>query len=156
MQAAFRAIDYDGDGVMEYASSILSTPGNRDGLYWPQEDGMPDSPLGEKIAKAAADGISIDGVDQEPVPYLGYYYRILTNQGEGAPGGAYDYMVSGNMVAGYAMLAYPADPGGSGVMSFIVGENGVIYESDLGADTLTIGAGLTSFNPGEGWTPVQD
>lgn len=155
-QAAFRNIDYDGDGVMEYASSILSTPGQRDGLYWPHEDGTADSPLGEKIAQAAADGVSIDGVDQEPVPYLGYYYRILTSQGDAAPGGAYDYLVNGNMVAGHALLAYPADPGNSGVMSFIVGENGVIYESDLGDDTLVVAGGITTFDPGDGWTVVEE
>jgi hypothetical protein len=154
VQTGFRAVDYDGDGVMEYASSILSTPGQRDGLYWPHEDGTLDSPLGDKIAQAAADGIAIDGVDQEPIPYLGYYFRILTQQGPDAPGGAYDYMMGGNMVGGFATLAYPADPGNTGVMSFIVGENGVIYESNLGADTLAIAAGIATFNPGEGWTPI--
>lgn len=156
VQTAFRAVDYDGDGVMEYAASILSTPGQRDGLYWPHEEGTLDSPLGDKVAQAAADGIAIDGVDQEPIPYLGYYFRILTQQGPDAPGGAYDYMLGGNMVAGFATLAYPADPGNTGVMSFIVGENGVIYESNLGADTLNIAAGITTFNPGEGWTPVSE
>lgn len=156
VQAAFRAVDYDGDGVMEYASSILSTPGQRDGLYWPHEDGTTDSPLGDQIAQAAADGIAIDGVDQEPIPYLGYYFRILTRQGPDAPGGAYDYVINGNMVAGQALLAYPADPGNTGVMSFIVGDNGVIYQSDLGDDTLNIAAGITTFNPGKGWTKVED
>jgi len=156
VQAAFRSVDYDRDGVMEYASSILSTPGQRDGLYWPHEDGTPDSPLGDKIAEAAADGIAVDGVDREPIPYLGYYFRILTKQGPDAPGGAYDYTINGNMVAGFAMLAYPADPGNTGVMSFIVGGNGVIYQSDLGADTLSIAAGITTFNPGKGWTPVEE
>ena len=155
VQNAFRNIDYDGDGVMEYAASILSTPGKHDGLYWPDEDGQPQSPLGLKMALASADGVVVDGVEQDPEPYLGYYFRILTKQGPDAPGGAYDYMVNGNMVAGYAVLAYPADPGNTGVMTFIVGENGVVYQSDLGDDTLNIAAGIDTFNPGKGWTVVD-
>lgn len=155
VQANFRSFDYDEDGVMEYAASILSSPGKRDGLYWPHEDGKPDSPVGAEIAMAAADGISIDGLDQEPNPYLGYYFRILTKQGPAAPGGAYDYMVNGNMVAGYGLLAYPADPGDTGVMSFMVGENGVVYQANLGEATLETAAGIDSFNPGEGWSKVE-
>jgi hypothetical protein len=154
VQAAFRQTDYDGDGVMEFASSILSTPGQRDGLYWPPEEGTPDSPIGAFMAQAAADGISIDGVDQAPVPYLGYFFRILTRQGEAAPGGAYDYMVGGNMVAGHALLAYPAEPGDSGIMSFMMGENGQIYEANLGEATLDTGGAIDSFNPSEGWSAL--
>jgi len=156
VQSAFHAIDHDDDGVMEYASSIVSTPGHRDGLYWPPEEGTEVSPLGANIALAAADGIAIDGVDQEPVPYLGYYFRILTKQGPDAPGGAYSYMINGNMVAGFAMLAYPAAPGNTGVMSFIVGSNGVIHEANLGDDTLAIAADIRSFNPNKMWTKVED
>jgi hypothetical protein len=155
VQAAFRQVDYDGDGVMEFASSILSNPGQRDGLYWPPEEGTPDSPIGAFMAQAAADGVSIDGVDQEPQPYLGYFFRILTRQGEAAPGGAYDYMVGGNMVAGHALLAYPAEPGQSGVMSFMMGESGLIYEANLGEATLDVAGAIDSFNPGEGWTKLE-
>lgn len=154
VQAAYRTVDHDGDGVMEFASAILSDPGQRNGLYWPPEPGTPESPIGAFIAMAAADGISIDGVDQEPQPYLGYYYRILTRQGAAAPGGALDYMVNGNMVAGHALLAYPADPGVTGVTSFMVGENGVVYEAYLGENTLEVAGAIESFDPGEGWTPV--
>lgn len=156
VQAKFRSFDYDSDGVMEYASAILSAEGARDGLYWPHEDGTPDSPLGPEAAKAAADGYSEDGTVQEPQPYLGYYFRILTQQGDAAPGGAYDYKINGNMVAGYGVLAYPADPGNTGVMSFMVGENGVVYEADLGEATLETAAAIDSFNPGEGWSPVAE
>lgn len=156
VQTRFRSFDYDGDGVMEYASAILSAPGMRDGLYWPHEDGTPDSPLGPEIAKAAAEGYSEDGTLQEPQPYLGYYFRILTKQGDAAPGGAYDYMVNGNMVAGYGVLAYPADPGNTGVMSFMVGENGVVYEADLGDATLETAGAIDAFNPGEGWSKVEE
>jgi hypothetical protein len=152
VQATYRQTDHDGDGVMEFASSILSTPGQRDGLYWPPEEGTPDSPIGAFMAQAAADGISIDGVDQAPVPFLGYYFRILTRQGEAAPGGAYDYMVGGNMVAGHALLAFPAEPGDSGIMSFMMSENGQIYEANLGDTTLDVAGAIDSFNPTEGWT----
>jgi hypothetical protein len=139
---------------MEFASSILSTPGKRDGLYWPPEEGTPDSPIGAFMAQAAADGVNIDGVDQAPVPFLGYYFRILTRQGAAAPGGAYDYMVAGNMVSGHALLAYPAEPGDSGVMSFMVGENGQVYEANLGENTLDVAAAIDSFNPADGWSVV--
>ena len=156
VQNAFRQIDHDGDGVMEFAASILSSPGQRDGLYWPSEEGTPDSPIGAFMAQAAADGVSIDGVDQAPVPYLGYYFRILTRQGSAAPGGAYDYMVGGNMVAGHAVLAYPAEPGSSGVMSFMVGENGQIFEANLGEATLETAASIDIFDPSEGWTALSE
>ena len=156
VQAAFRQTDHDGDGVMEFASSILSSPGQRDGLYWPSEEGTPESPIGAFMAQAAADGVSIDGVDQVPVPFLGYIFRILTRQGDAAPGGAYDYMVSGNMVAGHALLAYPAEPGETGLMSFMVGENGQIYEADLGETTLAVAGAIDSFNPADGWTVLTD
>jgi hypothetical protein len=154
VQSAFRQVDYDGDGVMEFASSILSTPGQRDGLYWPPEEGTPESPIGAFMAQAAADGVSIDGVDQAPVPFLGYVFRILTRQGDAAPGGAYDYIIGGNMVAGHALLAYPAEPGQSGVMSFMMAENGQIYEANLGEGTLEVAGAIDSFNPAEGWTAL--
>ncbi len=157
VQSAFRSVDYDGDGVMEFASSILSDPGERDGLYWPEEMGEPLSPIGAFVAQAAADGIAIDGVDQEPVPYFGYYYRILTKQGPTAPGGAYDYIINDHMVAGHALLAYPAEPEETGVMSFMVGENGVVYEADLGENTLEIAGKIEAFDPdpAQGWKPVS-
>lgn len=154
VQAAFRQVDYDGDGVMEFASAIISDEGKRNGLYWPPEEGAPESPVAGFAAKASADGISIDGVDQEPEPYLGYFYRILTKQGPSAPGGAYDYLVAGNMVAGHAILAFPAEPGKSGNATFMVGENGVVYEAYLGDDTLEVAGAINTFDPGEGWSQV--
>lgn len=156
VQARYRQTDHDGDGVMEFAASILSTPGTRDGLYWPDEPGTPESPIGAFIARASADGYNFDGTDQEPDPYLGYYFRILQKQGPAAPGGAMDYLVNGNMVAGHALLAYPAAYGDSGIMSFMVGENGTVYEADLGEDTLAVGAAIDTFDPGEGWAPVEE
>jgi hypothetical protein len=155
VQARFRRTDYDGDGVMEFASSILSSADARDGLYWPSAEGVPESPVGDFVARASSIGYSIGGEDVEPEPYLGYYYHMLRKQGPGAPGGAMDYMVNGNMVAGHALIAFPSAYGDTGIMSFMVGENGVVYEADLGEDTLEAAVAIDSFDPGEGWAPVD-
>lgn len=155
-QADYRKVDYDGDGVLQFASGILSDPGKRDGLYWPEEPGAPESPIGDFMARAAADGYAVDGADVEPEPYLGYYYRVLQGQGPAAPGGAFDYMLAGHMLAGHALLAFPAAYGESGIMSFMVGESGVVYEADLGEDTLAVGGAIERFDPGEGWSPVEE
>lgn len=155
-QAAYRAENPEGDGPPSFAAGILSTPGTRDGLYWPPEPGAPESPVGDFMARAAADGYSVDGADATPEPYLGYYFRVLTKQGPGAPGGALDYKVGGRMLAGHALLAFPADYGQTGVMSFMVGEAGVVFEADLGDDTLDLAGAIDSFDPGAGWTPVTD
>lgn len=155
VQAEYRLTDWDGDGVMEFAASVLSAPGARDGLYWPPEDGAPESPVGDFVARASIDGYVVGDEAVEGEPYLGYYYRVLQGQGDAAPGGAYGYVVNGNMVAGHALLAVPADYGVSGVTSFMVGENGVVLEADLGDDTLDAAASLELFDPGEGWSEVQ-
>jgi hypothetical protein len=155
VQSRFRQTDHDGDGVMEFADAILSQPGKRDGLFWPDEPGTPVSPIGPLLARASADGYNMGDGDTPPDPYLGYYFRILQSQGPDAPGGAMDYMIGGNMVAGHAFLAYPADYGVTGVMSFMVGENGIVLESDLGPDTLAAGNAITAFNPGAGWVPAE-
>lgn len=154
LQSDYRKTDWDGDGVMEFARSIISTPGQRDGLYLPEDMGEPLSPIGAFIAQASADGVAIDGVDQGSVPYLGYYFRVLTKQGPAAAGGAFDYLVADQMIGGHALLAYPADPGQTGVMSFMVAENGIVYEADLGADTVAIADTIDTFDPDEEWTPV--
>jgi len=156
-QTAYRALDPDGDGLPAFAASLLSSEGERDGLYWPEAADGPESPVGDFMARAAAEGYSVEGgTDAEPEPYLGYYYRILTSQGPDAPGGAMDYQVNGHMVAGHALIAFPAAYGDTGVMSFLVGERGVVYEADLGDDTLEEASGIDSFNPGGGWTPVPE
>ena len=108
------------------------------------------------MARAAADGYQVDGTDVEPEPYLGYYFRVLTKQGPHAPGGALDYMANGQMVAGHALLAFPSDYGDTGVMSFMVGEAGIVYEADLGEETLDVAAAIDSFDPGDGWSPVVE
>ena len=154
-QAAYRQVDYDEDGVMEFAAGALSTPGTRDGLYWPNEPGAPESPIGDFVARAAAAGYSIDGVDQPPEPYLGYFYEVLHGQGEAAPGGVLDYVVNGHMVAGHAAIAFPAVYGETGIMTFLVGENGIVYERDLGEDTLTLADAIDRYDPGDGWVEVE-
>jgi Protein of unknown function (DUF2950) len=155
IQATYRSVDHDGDGVMEFAAAILSSPDGRDGLFWPEEEGTEPSPYGEAIARASLTGYAVDGADQPPEPLEGYLFTILQGQGPAAPGGAYSYLVGGNMVAGHAVAAFPAVYGDTGVMSFIVGENGVVYEADLGEETLVRAGEISVFDPGEGWTVVE-
>ncbi len=156
VQAIYRSENPDGDGLPSFASAILSSDGKHDGLYWPAAPGEPESPIGDFMARAAADGYQLDGTDVEPEPYLGYYYRVLQKQGPNAPGGALDYMANGEMVAGHALLAFPSDYGDTGVMSFMVGEAGIVYEADLGEDTLDVASAIDSFDPGEGWSVVEE
>lgn len=155
IQRLYRRTDHDGDGVMEFAATILSSPGAKDGLYWPEEPGAAPSPFDETIARASLTGYSIDGTDQDAEPFGGYYFHILQGQGAKAPGGAYSYLVNGNMVAGHAVVAYPATYGDTGIMSFMVGENGVVLESDLGEDTLKTATAIDLFDPGPEWVPVE-
>ncbi|WP_353471792.1 DUF2950 domain-containing protein [Salipiger sp. H15] len=155
IQAEYRKTDHDGDGVAEFAASILSSPGERDGLYWPDEPGTEPSPFDETAARASLTGFHRDAEDRGAEPFDGYYFRILQGQGEHAPGGAYSYMVNGNMVAGHALLAVPAAYGDTGIMSFMVGEGGVVYQSDLGEETLDRAMGIELFDPGEGWEVVR-
>lgn len=152
IQADFRSQDQDGDGVREFASQIISTSADqRDGLFWASEDTL----LGELFARASAFGFSDGETDFAPEPFSGYYFRILTEQTDAAPGGAMDYIVNGHMVAGHALLAVPAEFGETGVHSFMVSENGVVFEAVLGEDTLEKAAGITGFDPTEEWQPVN-
>jgi hypothetical protein len=137
-----------GDGAGVYAQRIVSSAGKKDGLYWPGED----SPLGELAAQASAEGYK---VGSGPIPYHGYYYRILTQQGGNAPGGAMDYVVKGKMIGGFALLAWPAEYGNSGVMTFIVNHSGVVYQKDLGKDTEAAARRMTWFDPDRSWTKVE-
>jgi hypothetical protein len=155
VQTAYRQVDHDGDGVREFAASILSGPDARDGLYWPDEEGTEPSPFGEEIARASLTGFRRESQDIDPEPFEGYYFRILQGQGANAPGGAYNYMVAGHMVAGHAVLAVPAIYGDTGVMSFMVSEGGAVYEADLGEATLETAIGIELFDPGEGWEVVK-
>ncbi len=143
--------DYDGDGYLEYAQKFRSTPEKKDGLYWESEKGEEQSPMGPYIARAVKEGYGGMKTADKPVPYRGYYYKILKAQGESAPGGTYDYMVYDNMVGGFAMVAYPAEYGNSGVMTFIVNQDGVVYQKDLGKDTEKIAQNMKTFNPDKTW-----
>jgi hypothetical protein len=136
-----------------YAQRIVSRPGKKDGLYWPAQFSADESPLGELAASAAAEGYR---AGQERAPYYGYYYKVLTRQGPNAPGGALDYVVRGNMIGGFALVAYPAEYRNSGVMTFLVNHQGNVYEKDLGPDTARIAAGMTAFNPDNTWRRVAD
>jgi Protein of unknown function (DUF2950) len=140
-----------GSGV--YAQRIVSQPGKKDGLYWPAQSGADESPLGEFAASAAADGYR---AGQQRIPYHGYYYKVLTRQGPNAPGGALDYIVRGNMMGGFALVAYPAEYRNSGVMTFLVNHQGVVYEKDLGPNTAAIAAGMAAFNPDSTWQRVAN
>jgi hypothetical protein len=151
-QRQYASRDRDGDGVLQYATRIASSPGKRDGLYWPADaaKGEEASPFGPLIAEGAAQG----AVARQGEPYRGYRYRLLTGQGKHAPGGAYSYVINGRMLAGFAMVAYPADYGTSGVMTFIVSHNGRVYQKNLGAGTAGLASKMTTFDPGPGWTEV--
>ena len=151
----FAARDSDGDGLREYAARFTSTPGRRNGLYWPTEPQEALSPLGPLLAAAAKDGYLSTGAGSSE-PYQGYFYKILTRQGKEAPGGAYSYFVKGQMIAGFALIAYPARYGASGIMSFIVSQDGIVYQKNLGRNTATIATGLKSFNPDASWKRVPE
>jgi len=139
-----------GDKLLHYARRIGSSPGKRDGLYFPTKAGEPPSPLGHLYAGARAAGYAkSDG--SQPASYHGYRYRILTGQGPDAPGGAFDYRAQGRMIGGFALIAWPASYGVSGVMTFIVNHDGVVYEKDLGPDTAAAAAGIALFNPDATW-----
>lgn len=142
--------DLDGNGLLNYAVRITSTPGKRDGLYWAVKPGQPQSPLGPLVAEAQA-----EGYQQQGAPYHGYRFRILREQGPHAKGGAFRYAVNGNMVAGFAVLAWPADYGSSGLTTFMVGANGVLLQKDLGPKTDAICRGMTSFDPDASWRRVR-
>ena len=151
-QRAYAAVDRDGDGVRQYAQKLASTPGKRDGLYWTADaaKGEEPSPFGPLIAESAA---YLKGHGPGD-PYRGYRFRILTRQGPHAAGGAYNYLINGRLIGGFAMVAYPAEWGETGVMSFIVNHNGKVFEKDLGRDSAAIGARMSSFDPGPGWKEV--
>jgi hypothetical protein len=138
-----------GGVLLQYASRFMSTPGKHDGLYWETTADEPPSPLGLFLVRARAEGY--EHTASHPIPYHGYYYKILTQQGPHAPGGAFDYIVRGKMMGGFAMVAYPAQYGSSGIMTFIVNHEGVVYQKDLGPDTPVIAPSITMFDPDETW-----
>jgi hypothetical protein len=146
--------DRDGDQVLEYAQRLGSSPGKRDGLYWDEAD-HPNgelSPFGPLVAEAWE---YLE--EREPgAPFKGYYFKILSRQGANPPGGAYDYVINGNMIAGFALLAYPAEHGNSGIMTFVVSHQGKVYQTNLGPDTASLAATMELYDPDEGWTLVEE
>ena len=145
-----------GNRIRQYAQKALSSPGKNDGLYWKPENKKDQSPLGPVIAEAVAEGYT--GKKEGPIAYHGYYFRTLTSQGSDAAGGKKSYLdkKGENMVGGFALLAYPAGYGSSGVMSFIVNQDGVVYQKDLGIQTLTEALDMKSFNPDPSWDAVNE
>jgi hypothetical protein len=137
----------------EYAQRFTSSNGQHDGLYWPAAAGQPQSPLGPLIASATAEGYDAKALSKQ-TPYHGYYYKILKSQGPHSPMGARDYMVNGHMTRGFALIAFPARWGDSGVMTFIVNRHGIVFQKNLGPDTAVLASRITSFDPDEGWSVV--
>lgn len=150
-QREYASADRDRNGALEYARKFASSAGKQDGLYWPTKAGEPQSPLGPLVVRATAEGYA---KQKGPTPYHGYHFRMLKGQGPGASGGALDYVVRGRMIGGFAAIAYPAKYGSSGVMTFIVNHDGVVYQKDLGPQTATRAAAITKFDPSDGWTAV--
>jgi DUF2950 family protein len=147
-QREYGGNDRDGDGLFEYAQTIVSTPGKHDGLYWKTEPNEPESPFGELAAEAQSEGYR---GKPKGTPYHGYLFKVLKAQGPHAAGGAYDYVVRGNMIGGFALVAYPAQYGNSGIMTFVVNHDGVVYSKDLGPNTTKLAAAMTKYDPDSTW-----
>jgi len=139
-----------------YARRFFSTPGQRDGLFWPTAAGEPPSPLGPLAAAASAGGYARPRQGDAPQPYHGYLFRMLERQGPAAPGGALDYVVNGRMIGGWAAIATPFRHGSTGIMTFLVSHHGDVWQANLGPDTARVAAGITAFDPGEGWERVAE
>jgi hypothetical protein len=157
-QRDYATEDLDGNGFNDYARRFVSTKGKRDGLYWPVEEGQPLSPLGPLISDATDEGYAVKqskSQRHEPTPYHGYLYRMLTAEGKNSPDGAYNYLVGDKMFGGFAVVAYPAKYGTSGVMTFLVNHNGIVYQKDLGNGTASAASAMRSFNPDTSWTVVH-
>ena len=151
-QREYAAMNPVGNGRGEYAQKFRSSPGKHDGLYWDAENAGDESPLGPLVANARAEGYSPNAAGA-PTPYHGYYFKILTRQGPSAAGGAKDYIVNGHMTGGFAMIAFPAKYGDSGIMTFIVDQTGVVFEKNFGPGTEAIARRITAYDPDQSWIP---
>jgi hypothetical protein len=136
-----------------YAQRIISHPGQHDGLYWPMAAHEKPSPLGPQAAAAEADGYATAGADSGHEPYHGYVFHVLTSQGQAASGGARPYVVNGKMTGGFGLVGFPAKYGDSGIMTFIVNQDGIVFQKDLGADTTAVATALNIFDPDKTWSP---
>jgi len=152
-QREYASTDRERDGIIQYAQKVISDPYRRNGLYWEVGEGEIESPLGPFIAQATEKGYTKKG--DKPIPYHGYYYKILKGQGMSAPGGSYKYVINGHMVAGFALVAWPAEYGVSGVTTFVVNQNGMVYEKDLGPKTEAVAKTMTLYNPDRTWRRAQ-
>ena len=153
-QREYAMKDRDRNGLLEYAQKFVSDSGKKNGLYWETKAGEPESPLGPIMSQARSAGYQMKP-SATPTPYHGYYYRILTAQGKAAPGGAYSYLVKGKMIGGFALVAYPAEYGNSGVMSFIVNHDGKVFQKNLGTNTAAIAKSMKEYNPDSTWSEVK-
>jgi hypothetical protein len=156
-QREYASQDRMGDGVLAYAQFLHSTPGAHDGLFWPAKSGEELSPLGPLVAQARVEGYhrTAKMLNDEQAPYHGYYFKILTRQGKHAPGGKYDYLINGRMIAGFALVAWPAEWGNTGVMTFIVNQQGRVYQKNLGPKTAKIAGRIAAYDPDATWTPAR-
>lgn len=148
--------DHDGGGLLLYAGKFMSDPGKKNGLYWEAKEGEEPSPLGELVADARAAGYTKAGTAKKPVPFHGYYFRMLYKQGKHATEGAFDYIVNGKQIGGFAAVAYPAKYGNSGVMTFIVNHDGVVYQKDLGKNTAQAAVAMKAFDPDDTWKKADE
>ena len=156
-QREYASEDRDSDEVLKFAQRFTSTPGTKDGLYWPPDLDGEISPLGPLVANAQGLGYEKQSQDaQAGEPFHGYYFKILTRQGPHAPGGKYDYIINGNMLAGFAFVAWPASYGQSGIMTFIVNQRGCVYQKDLGPDTAKLVEKMKEYDPDTTWTVSPD
>jgi hypothetical protein len=151
-QREYASEDRNGDGVLAYAQKFVSSPGKRDGLYWKTKAGEAPSPLGPLVVDASSEGYRLSKAG--PTPYHGYLYRMLKGQGATADGAAFDYVVHGRAIGGFAVVAYPAKYGSSGIMTFIVNQDGKVFQSDLGPRTQAKASEMKRFDPGAGWSPA--
>jgi hypothetical protein len=154
-QREYAMKDRDSDKLLEYAQKFWSTKGKKDGLYWETKEGEEQSPFGSLAARAIQAGYAPKKPGDKPVPYYGYFYKILKAQGKNAPGGAYDYVIKGKMIGGFALVAYPAEYGASGIMTFVVNHDGVVYQKDLGKETGKVASAMTKFDPDKTWKKVE-
>jgi Protein of unknown function (DUF2950) len=156
-QREYASQDHMGDGVLAYAKFLRSTPDTHDGLFWPTNSGAELSPLGPLIAQARVDGYhrTAKMLNDEQAPYHGYYFKILTCQGRHAPGGKYNYIINGRMIAGFALVAWPAEWGNTGVMTFVVNQQGKVYQKNLGLKSVKIAKAITTYDPDDTWTAAQ-
>lgn len=151
-QHEYATKDCRGGGLVEFAQRLISTEGKRDGLYWEAKEGEEESPLGPLVARAAKEGYANANLS----PFHGYYFKILKGQGKHADGGAYNYVVKGKMILGFALVAYPAEYGNSGVMTFMVNQEGIIYQKNLGKDTKRRAEAMKIFDPDKSWKKVEE